>query len=71
MPENKRKNRLFAFSSIVCRQAGPPDHILRTLLLLSLNALERLENHEVSSAFPPAQRQQKKRGMDAVNEFMT
>ncbi len=71
MPENKRKNRLFAFSSIIYREASPPDQILRTLRLWSLNALERLENHEVSSAFPPVQRPQTKRRMDAVNESLT
>ncbi|GBE43469.1 hypothetical protein BMS3Bbin10_01546 [bacterium BMS3Bbin10] len=41
---NKRKNRLFAFSSIVCRQAGPPDQTLRARWILPLSALERLEN---------------------------
>ena len=41
---NKRKIRLFAFSSIVWQQAGPPDQTLRARWMLSLSALERLEN---------------------------
>ena len=41
---NKRKNRLFAFSSIVCQEASPPDQTLRASWILPLSALERLEN---------------------------
>jgi len=41
---NKRKNRLFAFSSIVCQEAGPPGQTLRARWILPLSALERLEN---------------------------
>ena len=41
---NKRKIRLFAFSSIVWQQAGPPDQTLRARWILPLSALERLEN---------------------------
>jgi len=41
---NKRKNRQFAFSSIVWQQAGPPDQTLRARRILPLSALERLEN---------------------------
>jgi hypothetical protein len=44
MRTNKRKIRLFAFSSIVCQQAGPPDQTLRARWILPLSALERLEN---------------------------
>ena len=43
---NKRKNRLFAFSSIVCLQSGLPDRTLRAKWILPLNALERLENRQ-------------------------
>jgi hypothetical protein len=41
---NKRKNKLFAFSSIVCQQAGHPGQTLRARWILPLSALERLEN---------------------------
>jgi len=41
---NERKNRLVAFSSIVCRQAGLPDQTLRASWILLLSALERFEN---------------------------
>ena len=43
---NKRKTRLFAFSSIVCRQADPPRRTRRALGIWPLSALERLENHQ-------------------------
>ena len=41
---NKRKTKLFAFSSIVCQEADPPDQTLRVRWILPLSALERLEN---------------------------
>ena len=46
MPENTRKDRLFAFSSSVCRQASPPHQTLRAQRIWLLSALERLENRE-------------------------
>ncbi len=44
MLENKRKTRLFALSSIVCLQAGPPWQTLRARRICPLSALDRLEN---------------------------
>ncbi len=44
MRSNKRKNRPFAFSSIVWQQAGRRDQTLRASWILPLSALERLEN---------------------------
>jgi hypothetical protein len=44
MRANKRKIRLFAFSSIVWQQAGPPEQTLWARWILPLSALERLEN---------------------------
>jgi len=41
---NKHKNRLIAFSSIVCLEAGPPGQTLRAVCILLLSALERIEN---------------------------
>jgi hypothetical protein len=41
---NKRKIRLFAFSSIVWQQAGPPGQTQRARWILQLSAFERLEN---------------------------
>ena len=67
MRANKRKNRLFAFSSIVWQQAGPPDQTLRARWILPLSALERLENQQVTCAFLPAKRQNPARTMDAIN----
>lgn len=43
---NKRKIRLFAFSSIVCQQAGPPGQTLRARRIWPVSALERLENRQ-------------------------
>ncbi len=71
MPENKRKTRLFAFSSIVCRQAGPLDRTLRVRRISPPSSLGRLENQTVTCAFPPAQEQNPPRRMDAIYEFMT
>ncbi len=71
MLENMRKNRLFAFSSSVCLQAGPPGQTLRARRIWLLSALERLENREVACAVPPSQRPNPQRRMDAVYEFMT
>ena len=44
MLANKRKTRLFAFSSIVCQQAGPPGQTLRARRIWPVSALEMLEN---------------------------
>ena len=41
---NKRKSRLFAFSSIGCHQAGPPHQTLRAPWNCPLRALEKLES---------------------------
>ena len=40
MLESKRKTRLFALSSIVCLQAGPPRQTLRARRICSANAIE-------------------------------
>ncbi len=71
MLENMRKNRLFAFSSSVCRKAGSPGQTLRARRIWPLSAFEKLENHEVVRAFPPSQEPNPQRRMDAVYEFMT
>ncbi len=52
---NKRKIRLAALSSIVWLQADPPVQTLRAERIWPLRALEKLENREVSGAFPPSQ----------------
>ncbi len=44
MLENKRKIRLYALSSIVCLQAGPPWQTLRARRICPLSALDRLAN---------------------------
>jgi hypothetical protein len=67
MRANKRKNRLFAFSSIVWQQAGPPDQTLRARWILPLSALERLENQKVICAFLPSQRQNPPRTIGSIN----
>jgi len=54
MLENKRKIRLFALSSIVCLQAGPPGQTLRARRICFVRALQRLENQKISSTFAPA-----------------
>ena len=71
MPSHTRKDRLFTFSSSVCRQAGPPGQTLRARRIWPLNALESLENHKVTVAFPPSQDPNTLRRMGAANEFMT
>ncbi len=68
---NKRKNRLFAFSCSVCLQGSPPGQTLRAKRIWPLSALERLENREVACAFPPSQRPNPQRRIDAVYESMT
>ncbi len=67
MLENKRKTRLYAFSSIVCLQASPPGQTLRAQRNWSVSALEKLENQEVSCAFLPAHRPIALRRMDEIN----
>jgi hypothetical protein len=52
---NKRKIRLAALSSIVCLQADPPVQTLWAGRIWPLRTLEKLENREVFSAFPPSQ----------------
>ncbi len=44
MMGNKRKRRLFAFSSIGCHQSGPPHQTLWAPWNWHLSALERLES---------------------------
>ena len=65
---NERKNRLFAFSSIVCRQSGRRDQTLRARWIVPLNVLERHENQTVICAFLSAQRHNPICTMDAINE---
>ncbi len=67
MLANKRKNRLFAFSSTVCREASPPDQTLRAQRIWSLSALKSLENRKVICAFPPSQEPNPLRRMEADN----
>ena len=71
MLEITRKDRLFAFSSSVCQQVGPPGQPLRARRIWPLSALESLENHKVTCFFPPSQGPNPLRRMDAVNESMT
>ncbi len=71
MLDNTRKDRLFAFSSSVFWKANPPGKTLRARRIWFLSALESLENHKVTCAFPPSQEPVPLRRMDAVNEFMT
>ena len=56
MLKAKRKMRLGALSSIVCRQAGPPVRTLRAGRIWPLRVLGKLENLQVSGAFPLTQR---------------
>ncbi len=67
IPANKRKNRLFAFSSIVYREAILPGQTLRARRIWRLSVLKRLENREVICAFPTSQEPNTLRRMEAVN----
>ncbi len=49
MEANKRKERLFAFSSIVCDQAGGSFQTRRARRISPRTALERLENVDPSA----------------------
>jgi hypothetical protein len=67
MLENKRKTRLYALSSIVCLQAGPPWQTLRARRICPLRALDRLENRTVSGTCLPAHQANPLRRMALIN----
>jgi hypothetical protein len=67
MPANKRKNRLFAFSSSVCQEASPPGQTLRARRIWFLRRRKGADNLAVFKSFQHTQAPNPLRRMEAVN----